>query len=401
MAGLLETLTGTANPQGTSGVNRFGNALQGLGAALQGQGQDWQRNQMLKKQMADEALLERKKASVQDFRAVNQMLQAGNMKGAMGILERRAQVSADQNQDPKDTIEFMGLLRSDPAAAMQQLNAIDAQAVSRGWLDALPKPETFTLKSGESRVQFNPQTGKYDVVATGAEKPQTEKERLTVQKLKLEIEQSMRDAAQENRPSLKAIQGISQRVGDLTKETRKIRGAASRLDNISQTKSATDKLAAIFTFMKALDPTSVVREGEQQAAVMTGGITDQLASIVQQAQGEGRITAGVFDNMVTTAKRLANQSIADSGTTVSDFVNSFGDRLNETDRKNLLGRLPKAFELSPDQMSLRERAEARNTAGGIGDIDLGDRPTVTGPVGLTPEGRSAFEKYRRVGEQGA
>ena len=35
---------------------------------------------------------------------------------------------------------------------------------------------------------------------------------------------------------------------------------------ISETKSATDQLAAIFTFMKVLDPTSVVREGEQESA---------------------------------------------------------------------------------------------------------------------------------------
>lgn len=59
----------------------------------------------------------------------------------------------------------------------------------------------------------------------------------------------------------------------------------SLMDQIDPT-SASD-LATIFTFMKALDPRSVVRESEFEAAASVGGFFDKAFNSIKKAQGEG------------------------------------------------------------------------------------------------------------------
>ncbi len=57
--------------------------------------------------------------------------------------------------------------------------------------------------------------------------------------------------------------------------------------NALQQDSGAGTLAAIFSFMKTLDPRSVVREGEFQMGTQTGGVVDSIVSMVNRAKGEG------------------------------------------------------------------------------------------------------------------
>lgn len=57
--------------------------------------------------------------------------------------------------------------------------------------------------------------------------------------------------------------------------------------NALQQDSGAGTLAAIFSFMKTLDPRSVVREGEFQMGTQTGGVVDSLVGMVNRAKGEG------------------------------------------------------------------------------------------------------------------
>jgi len=79
---------------------------------------------------------------------------------------------------------------------------------------------------------------------------------------------------------------------------RKERGAALKPFNEAKTQynttmnalqqdSGAGTLAAIFSFMKTLDPRSVVREGEFQMGTQTGGVVDSLVGMVNRAKGEG------------------------------------------------------------------------------------------------------------------
>jgi hypothetical protein len=170
------------------------------------------------------------------------------------------------------------------------------------------------------------------------------------------------------------FRSINKDVGSLVAEPTKIRNAASRLSKIAKTKTATDQLAAIFTFMKALDPTSVVREGEQQQARATGGVTDQLVGFVNRIRGEGALPSEVFENMVATAKRISNQASTDSQGQVEGFIDAFGDRIRSKDKDKLLARVPKPFPVK--QVPATPTVEAPKVGGQIMVDAQGNRARV-------------------------
>lgn len=145
------------------------------------------------------------------------------------------------------------------------------------------------------------------------------------------------------------LRGVSSDISKILNESQKVKNAASRLAKISQTKSPTDQLAAVFTFMKALDPSSVVREGEQDQARATGGITDQFISYIDRIRGEGSLPEGVFDEMVMTAKRLANQSIDDAAVEIDAFIDPLSDNLPDPFIQKTRSRVPVKFKEQPDQ----------------------------------------------------
>ncbi len=141
----------------------------------------------------------------------------------------------------------------------------------------------------------------------------------------------------------KDFRTLNNDVTALIKEPLKIRRAAERLGKLGETQSPTDQLAAIFTFMKTLDPTSVVREGEQQAARSTGGVTDQFVGFINQIQGEGALTPEVFNNMVTTAQNLADEAVTGARAELTSSLDAFGERLKPEDKVKLLDRVPNPF----------------------------------------------------------
>lgn len=68
--------------------------------------------------------------------------------------------------------------------------------------------------------------------------------------------------------------------------------------------SATDDVALIFSYMKMLDPTSVVREGEFATAQNTGGIPDQIRNAYNKAISGNRLNAEQRKSMVNSAAKV-------------------------------------------------------------------------------------------------
>ncbi len=147
------------------------------------------------------------------------------------------------------------------------------------------------------------------------------------------------------------LRGVAGDISKILGEPQKIKNAASRLSKISKTKSPTDQLAAIFTFMKSLDPTSVVREGEQDQARATGGLSDQFIGYVNKLKGEGSLPEDVFNEMVMTAKRLANQAIDDAGIEVDSFIDPLSDDLPDLFIQKTRARVPVKFKDSSQQQA--------------------------------------------------
>jgi len=81
------------------------------------------------------------------------------------------------------------------------------------------------------------------------------------------------------------------------------RSAGSLLANAKEG-TKTGDLAMVFNFMKALDPRSVVREGEQMQARATGGLADQFITYIDAIKGQGMLTPGQRAAFVRTARNM-------------------------------------------------------------------------------------------------
>ena len=163
--------------------------------------------------------------------AANQLVQAGQVENAIQFLDEEAtkiESATGDSRASQNIRAFIPRLQQGDEQAFIELSKLAA---------AFNPTKPVTLAKGARLV--DPVSGK-DIVSTPVDLP--------------------------GKIEFKEFRTLNNDVTALIKEPLKIRRAAERLEKIGETKSPTDQLAAIFTFMKALDPTSVVREGEQQAA---------------------------------------------------------------------------------------------------------------------------------------
>ena len=87
--------------------------------------------------------------------------------------------------------------------------------------------------------------------------------------------------------------------------------AARKLTSLGEDENPMDAVAAVFTLMKSLDPTSVVRDSEVRMVTGAGGLYNQLMSMVKGAMGQGRIDPAMFNAMRLTAIKLAEAAEMD------------------------------------------------------------------------------------------
>lgn len=161
----------------------------------------------------------------------------------------------------------------------------------------------------------------------------------------------------------KTRQSINKDFTQLTSDTKLIRNTASDLDKLSKIKSGPASIAMVFKFMKALDPTSVVREGEFATAENSAGIPEALRNTYNKLMEGGRLGPKQIDQFVFTAKSLANSAIESSNTEVGDFISTFEDTLTNGFKKALMNRIPKPFNIKTN------KAEDVNTDN-LSDDDL-------------------------------
>lgn len=128
-------------------------------------------------------------------------------------------------------------------------------------------------------------------------------------------EQAAREARREERDITTAERGL---IGDYRKEFlgnpevkdfRNVANATRQIVTLMQGEgSPMSDLGGIFTFMKSLDPTSVVREGEQASVQNAAGVPENIRN---------------YYNRLATGKRLSPEQRADM---VSTALNLYGSR---------------------------------------------------------------------------
>lgn len=157
------------------------------------------------------------------------------------------------------------------------------------------------------------------------------------------------------------VRGLNNDVGKIVAPVAAIHAAASSLDGLKESGTATDQIAAIFKFMKSLDPSSSVRESEAGMVFAAEGIAGSIAAQLNQAQGEGGLSKENFSRMVATAKNLANSAIDSGSSEVEGYLSGFGDDIPSKRKDAFRGRLPKRFEddrPSPELEQARAAIEA-------------------------------------------
>lgn len=254
--------------------------------------------------------------------------------------------SALQNQILEQRIADITAAGGDPSDSMQLLNMPADQR--QNWINAraadfkIEMPETPAEKwsQGTGDMQgyaFNEADGTY--------------------KLNPEIKTMLENKAGEKANTDLDIddkRSINNDVTALSREPKKIQNAAARLEQLGKSKSPTDQLAAIFTFMKALDPSSVVREGEQQMAMRTGGLADSMLTYVERLKAGDSLPPEVFNNMVLTAQRISNQAINDTTKDVTGYLDAYGESLNDQQKTLYLGRMPSLFKIAEQDTTMSD-----------------------------------------------
>ena len=173
---------------------------------------------------------------------------------------------------------------------------------------AMPMPEEYERPKVEQKV--DPETGEtyWEVMPPQLKAPQTEADRLSLEKARLELE--------------KTRAGVSAPAGANTDEEQKLRKefiAQSKDYMVVQNAWANIKsaqrmaesggegagdLAMIFSFMKLLDPGSVVREQEFANAQNAAGVPDRIRAEYNRLLTGGRLAPDQRKNFVKQGKSL-------------------------------------------------------------------------------------------------
>lgn len=138
----------------------------------------------------------------------------------------------------------------------------------------------------------------------------------------------------------KDIAGINDKVTPMISNAQEVKQSARALQSLNKNSSASDQLAAIFAFMKSLDPTSVVRETEQGMLLATGGVADGMVAYYNKLMGEGALSPNVFEQMVNTANNLASVRIDNTREEIQRYLDVNKDYLPPSQYEAMKNRVP-------------------------------------------------------------
>ena len=279
------------------------------------------------------------------------IVSGGNVEQA---LTSRANYLKQQGIDNQDTLDEIEQYQADPEGFVEQkkelYTLLDSDYADRV-LKGEPEATKFQQGAGDmSGYSFNPDTGKYSI-------DPSVKDRLNKAK---------------SLPSLdaKTRQSINKDITQLSKDTKLIKNTAMDLEKLSTIKSGPASIAMVFKFMKALDPTSVVREGEFITAENSAGVPEALMNTYNKLIQGGRLGPEQIKQFVTTAKQLANSAIASSNTEVNSFLDTFEDTLPTTFKSSVLKRIPQPFDMGASTVNTTETNEESEVS--TPAVDLSD-----------------------------
>ena len=126
---------------------------------------------------------------------------------------------------------------------------------------------------------------------------------------------------------------------------------------MTETPTGATDLALIFGYMKVIDPTSVVREGEFATAEKAGGVSEQLRNLYNKVRTGQRLTQEVRDQFVQAA-RTQFQPYMDMQRNIENRYTNLSTAYNLDPTKVVLSRIPKVGTLANPYTTFGTEADA-------------------------------------------
>jgi hypothetical protein len=144
---------------------------------------------------------------------------------------------------------------------------------------------------------------------------------------------------------VKDKQSINKDITGLLKDTTLINNTAKDLSALQKTGGGPASIAIVFKFMKALDPTSVVREGEFSTAENSAGTPEKIRNYYNKVANGERLGAEQIADFITTAQQLSNSAVASSSTEINNYLSTYEGTLGKEFSSRVLKRIPAMFEM--------------------------------------------------------
>ena len=242
----------------------------------------------------------------------------------------------EQGRDPTQTIESMQEYARNPQGARKKLEMVFASQANKQEWDAYSGwkggPKEFAQATGKGMEgwNFDKSTGRYSLDPNYAKFLQSDAAKL----------------ANKDMLSSKDVSGINDKVTALVKPAQEIRQAAVDLKGLGANATPADQIAAVFKFMKALDPTSAVRENEVGMIEGAEGSLKGMANMFNRMIGEGGISEAGFKQIIETSEKLANSAIDSNITEVEKYTNVISDSITPKQLNSLRARVPERFKVA-------------------------------------------------------
>ena len=244
---------------------------------------------------------------------IRKMLQVGNYSEARDIIDTRIEELSSELSPKADVMvqelfQVRDMIESEtPEHAVQQMDALLSNV----------DPERFSATAAD---ELKLAQGDQATATAAKNREDAKTAKLTRKKLDQEITKTAAEMkrlakegggtiAPEKRPAME-LQLRNQYLKEGGTEARKIGRAYRNIEGASET--GVGGLTTILSFMKVLDPTSVVSPGEQATAANASGWSDSMQTMWNKYTKEGQLSAGALKQFKAEAKRLADEASKDA-----------------------------------------------------------------------------------------
>jgi hypothetical protein len=172
----------------------------------------------------------------------------------------------------------------------------------------MPMPENYERPVVEQRVDNETGETYWEVMPPKMKEPQTEADRLALEKARLELEKARTTTTATAGPDADAEQKLRKEFIAASKDYMVVQNAWANIKSAARMAESGGEgagdLAMIFSFMKLLDPGSVVREQEFANAQNAAGVPDRIRAEYNRLLSGGRLAPAQRKNFVQQGKSL-------------------------------------------------------------------------------------------------